>query len=187
MKCLLIFFILPFSAFAQDSTSYILPVKDGKVYYERVIEINSTSKDDLYKKAKLWALSSFNSQKNTIETDDKDIGLLAYKGVIEIPHTAISAIGVRQTVMLPFSAVLTILLKDNKAKITIDKIVTAQQINYRLHSIEEYVDFTAGLYNSKKTREKNVAEVYNSYRILNLKIIAIIDDLQKALQSKTDF
>ena len=42
--------------------------------------VDSTSKNTLFSRAKNWAISEYNSQKDALQVDDKEGGMLAYKG-----------------------------------------------------------------------------------------------------------
>lgn len=66
--------------FAQEKLLGILPLKEGKVTYSDVLPVQGVSKDQLYKRVKLWFIESYNSGKDVIQLDDKDHGEIIGKG-----------------------------------------------------------------------------------------------------------
>jgi hypothetical protein len=66
--------------FAQDKLLGILPLKEGKVTYSDVIQFQGVSKDEMYKRVKLWLNENYNSNKDVIQLDDKDRGEIIGKG-----------------------------------------------------------------------------------------------------------
>ncbi|WPV65959.1 DUF4468 domain-containing protein [Chitinophaga sp. LS1] len=76
----------PILVHAQDSLLYnIFPIHNGKIRYEKIIHVDSVSKNDIYTRIKEWALENYNSQKATKQEDDKDAGFLVYTGYFEKP------------------------------------------------------------------------------------------------------
>lgn len=68
---------------AQDSLFLkAFPMTEGKITYERIFEIDSVSKQNIFGKIKDWAVDSYRSQKATLESEDKDLGYIAYKGYL---------------------------------------------------------------------------------------------------------
>ena len=69
----ILLFILLFSSVcnAQDKLLDILPLKDGKVYYSKVLEVKNVSKGNLYDRAKQWLLFSGTSAYEIIYTEVK--------------------------------------------------------------------------------------------------------------------
>lgn len=67
-------FIILFSSVcnAQNKLLNILPIKDSKVYYSKVLEVKDVSKGELYDRAKQWLLHSGASPYEIIFTDDKE-------------------------------------------------------------------------------------------------------------------
>ena len=56
---LLLAFILPNTLNAQDEISDYLPSKDGKIIYSNVIQVDSVSKSELYRRAKRWLSANY--------------------------------------------------------------------------------------------------------------------------------
>jgi hypothetical protein len=66
--------------FAQDKLLGILPLKEGKVTYSDVIQLQGVSKDEMYKRVKLWFNENDKSNKDVIQLEDKDNGEIIGKG-----------------------------------------------------------------------------------------------------------
>jgi hypothetical protein len=96
-------------------------MKEGKVVYERVIEIEGVSKNELYTRTKNWSLSAFVSQKDALQLDDKEAGVIAYKSFFKI-FSSIPFKGTTFSTEREFWHLIRILIKDNKAKIIISNV-----------------------------------------------------------------
>lgn len=72
-----------FSVEAQikDTIGMNLPIKDGKIYYEGVVEVAGKTKNQLYASAKNFLLEAFVSSKAVIESEDKEDGNISGKGI----------------------------------------------------------------------------------------------------------
>jgi hypothetical protein len=81
-KIFILIFALFFTQeiFAQDKLLGILPLREGKVTYSDVVQIQGVSKDEMYKRVKLWFIETYNSSKDVIQLDDKDHGEIIGKG-----------------------------------------------------------------------------------------------------------
>ncbi len=65
--------LLPFiSASGQESLTYT-----------EVIETKNTSKAELYKRAKLWFVTTYNSANDVLQMDDNEEGILIGKGIMK--------------------------------------------------------------------------------------------------------
>ncbi len=82
-----------------------VPFIDGMINYTRVVNIDSASKDDLYKRAKNWVVHNYVSPKNVIQVDDKEEGKIICTGTFVI-HFGGKTPSIRHT--------LEIDVKDNK-------------------------------------------------------------------------
>lgn len=75
--------LLPLIAAAQkDTVGLNLPYKDGKIVYERIVDVPGLNKQDLYKNAKQWFVDYFKSSKDVIQNEDKEEGTIIGKGII---------------------------------------------------------------------------------------------------------
>ena len=85
MKILLLFacFVFNLSGYCQKE-EIVLPQKDGKVVFDEIVVVDSINKYELFKRAKLWIINSFKSEKQVITTDDKELGILKGSGIFSI-------------------------------------------------------------------------------------------------------
>lgn len=69
----ILLFVILFSSVcsAQDKLLDILPLKDAKVYYSKVLEVEGVSKIELFDRAKQWILDSGEFSNKIIYTDSK--------------------------------------------------------------------------------------------------------------------
>lgn len=70
---------------AQDTLLNKLPIKNGGLVYEKVVEMPGKSKIDLYNNAKQWFVDYFKSSKDVIQNEDKEQGRITGKGIALIP------------------------------------------------------------------------------------------------------
>lgn len=63
-----LFSLCSLSSFSQDTA----------ISYSQVVKVDGVSKDDIYKRIKLWSVSAFEKTKGASQLDDKENGLLAY-------------------------------------------------------------------------------------------------------------
>lgn len=194
MRKVLVLVLLLLSAaasYAQDSTiSQIFPMKDGMVEYERVIIVDSATKDQLFTKAKVWAISHYKSQKDASQSDDPQLGLLAFTGFFEIPFTAPKTMGVEVIANRQYWHTLKIYVKDNRAKIVIDNIKLGLNSTEKT-SIETSTVWPKNM--PKKYKEGSeyhrayMQEARNNFILANIKFENIVSSLEQALKSKGEF
>lgn len=174
-----------------DTLHYAFPLKDNKVYYERIVEAPGQTKDHLYKTVKSWGVNAFNSQKDILQADDKEVGIIAYKYFFNNTFKAPKVFGVEAVADWKYWQVMKIFLKDGKAKIIIED-VTLNDIGYNGFTIETFRSSTESYFKKsmmgKGYREKYYAETYRNFTNANFKITGLIDDLEKTLKSgKSEF
>lgn len=177
--------------FAQDTLHYAFSLKDNKIYYERVISIPGQTKDNLYKVVKSWGVNAFNSQKDVLQADDKETGIVAYKFFFTKSFQAPKVLGVTSVAEWKYWQVMKVLLKDEKVKILIDD-VELKDIGYGGFKIETFRTSTEEYFKKsmmgKGYREKYYAETYKNFQSANYQIIYFINELEKALKSgKSEF
>lgn len=69
-----------------DKLCNIFPVKDGKVIYTDVVQVDSTKKEKIYSQTKLWIADHFKSTKAVIDLDDKEGYTIVAKFYFEQLH-----------------------------------------------------------------------------------------------------
>jgi hypothetical protein len=87
MKYFLILFFISSNAMAQNVI--ILPMQDGKVFYEKVYQDSGATKEQLYLQANEVFLRTFPDTKSVIQQQDKEAGIIAGKGYFPLRHTLI--------------------------------------------------------------------------------------------------
>lgn len=97
--------------------SQTMPIDNttGLVTYSGVIIADSTTKDELYNRAKEWIVLTYNSAKDVIQLDDKTNGKLICKGTFKVSHVMGDVWYIDHTLKLEF--------KENKWKYTITQIL----------------------------------------------------------------
>lgn len=79
-KILYLVILLPVLAVAQKKTdSLTLPLKDGKLYFEKVINIEGTVKGTMFENANRWLIKTFSENKSIIQDSDKEAGNIIAK------------------------------------------------------------------------------------------------------------
>ena len=53
---------------------------NGEVYYSAVVQAEGMSQNDLYLRGKIWIINVFNSPKDVMTTEEKDVGIIICKG-----------------------------------------------------------------------------------------------------------
>ena len=104
---------LPSFGIAQKhkDTLISLPMKDGKVFYDKIYQDSGFSKNDLYIKAKNVFLRLFPATKDVIQNEDKENGIISGKGYFSFYNKG-GLIG--STALI--KTTINIVVKDNKYK-----------------------------------------------------------------------
>src|SRR5437868_3851017 len=75
--------ILSISCYAQkDTVGLNVPIQDGKIVYQGIVDIQGKQKLDLYRNAQQWFVDYFKSSKDVIQNQDKEDGFIIGKGYI---------------------------------------------------------------------------------------------------------
>jgi hypothetical protein len=177
-------------ALAQDST-FSLPTKNGAIFYQQVISVDSVPKSELFDRGRMWAVDYFNSAKDVIQIADKDAGQLTGKGIFVLANTKYS-LGYQSSVKFTFN----IQYKDEKYRVQFyDFIITSvspingQSVTDPMDSV--YYHFInhqehKALFESKKNAVRRYAGYLYSF-------VGQVDVAEKSLysyengQHKTDF
>lgn len=83
-----------------------LPIKDGHVFYENIVDVDSVLKDQLFERARMWAVDVFNNAKSVLQIADKETGQLSGKGIFNL-----------QTNYRPVDFTFNIQFKDHKYRV----------------------------------------------------------------------
>lgn len=165
-----------------------LPTKNGNIWYEFIDSSQSTGKDELTKRAKVWAAKAFNSYKAVTQLDDTNLGKLILKGSTRLSSNVILAPIENVYFTIDFS------IKDGKYRVSISDIqghpvglpslaTTLEQIYIRVKS-NEYP------YKSKKEEkyqtEKRAKDIQTIQGIDSF-IRSLLADIKFAMAKADDF
>lgn len=195
MKKLIIPLLLAWSFIcnAQEPAEGVFQMKEGAIYYEKVINVDSASRGEIFKRTKLWAVDAFKSQKVALQTEDKEEGFIVYKTNFTVPFT------MPPTAMFPkplpnewrFYCTVKFMIKENKCKVSIYDFSFENETSYSAkgdYSILKYrervdPDLKKGLM-SKANREKFFQNVKLSFQTANSEVLGIINSFEKMIKSK---
>jgi hypothetical protein len=125
MRYLLILLLLfaGLSSNAQSSNKELpsLPYDSAtkKISYFGVVNIDSTSKEELYTRAKLWFATTYNSANAVIQMDDKESGIIVGKATMKVGYYALGTYYHAGYI----DYLITIKTKDNKYRYEITNFV----------------------------------------------------------------
>lgn len=127
MKLFIVFFLffLNFQSLAQDyNFDYLyLPVNNGILRYEDVIEAPGLSSNQLYQNAKLWFLNTFKSSKDVITFEDPQLGIISGNGLFTIYSDFLNS-----TIDRNVYFTVKIEVKENKFRYTISDLTVGSSI-----------------------------------------------------------
>jgi hypothetical protein len=107
------------NSFAGDFESTVVPKNEqGHMVYEKVVEVNNVSKEELYKRVKAWVMDNVKTIDNNIQYDDK-----GSETIITTPTIALENLKNNHVVNQKVNFKLKILFKDNKMKITASSFI----------------------------------------------------------------
>lgn len=95
--------------------------QDTLITYTDVVHIDSSSKSDLYDRAKLWVANSYKDSKRVIQLDDKETGRILTKGNFTT-FFKWRMMGTERPAFGHANFTMDILIKDGKYKATIYNI-----------------------------------------------------------------
>lgn len=176
----------------------MFPIKDGQIFYEKIIVKENTSKAEIFKRTKIWAVDAFRSQKNALETEDKEEGFIIYKTNFTKPFTfpATAAMPTPQTYSWRFFCSIRFLIKENKCKIIIYDFDFEGETVYKPRQKNSILNFRAITepelkknMMSKGNREKFLNNANITFNTANSAVNEIIDSFEKMIKSReaTDF
>ncbi len=161
--------------------------------------MDSISKNTLFDRAKIWALSRFNSNKDALQTEDKESGLLFYNGILKVaflePYVKKNDTPFLSTINYFFN--MKLYLRDAKAKIIIDQISFREEAksipieDYRNYSSNKISEIFKKLKGYKiKVNDNYPSEYQNnltsSYQLCNATFVSMIEDFENTISSKSE-
>jgi len=69
---LLILWLLSVGTIYAQQKEPSFPVKDGKVFYEDIVDVKGATQDQLYQRCRAWFAKSFKSANDVLQLDTKD-------------------------------------------------------------------------------------------------------------------
>jgi len=170
----------------KDTVGLKLPIKDGRLIYEGIIDAPNKSKMDLYNNARQWFVDYFKSSKDVIQNEDKDQGRIIGKGIILVPWKTVASNGFYDD-----KITIQIDVKDGKYRYRIyDMIITYPAIYNSVTGTTPSWDFTPEDMIAKLTGNgKFAASKGQCKKILgwiNIATLQTIDSLTKAMNAKVD-
>jgi len=170
-----------------DTTRIDIPMKDGKIFYEGIVETPNLTKVDLYNNAKQWFVDYFKSSKDVIQNEDKDQGRIVGKGIIFISRKDNGSKG-------DYNDEITIQVdvKDGKYRYRIYNMTIIREVSYNaLTGQNPYIQFFAEdlinkLYNNGKLfLSKTQCRVV--LQSMDVETTATIASLEKAMKKRDNF
>lgn len=118
-------FILLTVAIILAGCAGAMPVKFEDMTYQKVIELQGKTKDQIFEKSKQWIASTFKSAKAVIEYENKQEGTIIGNGSMDRP---ISSINIQSGSLITYNMREDI--KDNKVRLTFEKFTAIVPPNY---------------------------------------------------------
>lgn len=197
ISIIILFLIFPFISLAQDdvySTPKVIkeqpsaeilsfyPTQNGKVIYEKVVNIDGESKEKLYSASTKWISDSFKSAKSVIESQDVSTGQIvgwAYGDLPPVNPEALMYIAIRLKYHIQINC------KDGKARIRFYNInhhqPSSTYVSETNTPIESALVYNKKLSQNKKEKAEAAATRFNKY------FEGLITSYSKSLESsKTD-
>ena len=161
---------------AQERLLGILPLKEGKVTYSDVVQLKGVSKDELYKRVKLWFIENYNSSKDVIQLDDKENGEIIGKGCFRAKWNF------RFYTQLSMNVWKTIRIKINNDSLKYE--ISDFRLNNYFFPIHNapLSDYSVPIETWNKGHDANNKKFYPR---INNQMIALINSLETAVKSKT--
>lgn len=168
MKHVIVILLLCISALSSAQVSF--PLNDaGEVEFIKVIQLDSSTKDNNFNKSKLWVANAFKSAQDVIQYENREEGKLVCKGLIAIKSTGMGMGGTihwSQAGNVLFT--LEMGVKDDRCRIRIyDLTHQAENAGGNLNNIKPScgtLSMTLKTWNSVKIQAlENVNDIISEY------------------------
>ncbi|MCZ4244920.1 DUF4468 domain-containing protein [Pedobacter punctiformis] len=178
---LLILVIIPVIAFSQkkqrDTAKVAMPIKEGSIVYESIVDGLDRSKSELFNTSLKWMANSFADSKEVIQVKDENNGNIVGTGTFD--YIAPGFVGGQER--MAFMTDITV--KDNKARIRI------YQLRYKMFGSSGYKRLSSNDsdYSSFDTKYKEyLAE--KKWPLNNKKLFVLVDSkISSIIESYTKF
>ncbi len=150
------------------------PSKDGKIVYERIVDVPGTSKDVLFKETKIWFVNTFKDSREVIKSEDKDAGEILGTGRTTI---ILNGTGLLNKMELVFN--IRVSLKQDKYRIQMYDIIWDNDLKTNLEKLNK---------NPLEEPNKKQSERRDRFvQAINKTFYSLIEDFRISLaKSKSD-
>ena len=168
--------VLSYALTAQDATflQRHLSYKDGKIFYQKVVEVEGASVKDMFVSTKIWANDAFGVAKNDIQVEELERGVLVFIGsVTDGRITRVSNPTQSFKLKLEFKA--------GKYRYTMYDFVTSYEADEFLVN-KELEAFLAEYWANGVITPKRKKSLSDYLVHLNRSFLLLMDDLEKELK-----
>lgn len=123
ISCLLIVACLSAKSQIKDTIGLNLQFIDNDIAYQGIVEMPNKPKAVIYKNGKIWFVDFFKSAKAVIQSEDKEDGIIAGKGIIDFTTPA----GWGMNAKMHDQFTIKIECKDNKFRYTIYQMILSPE------------------------------------------------------------
>jgi len=166
-----------------------LPLKDGLVYVETIIEIPSVNKQELFSRAKLAIQKTFTSSKMGTSNYDAESGICSINNFYDISDmTAFSALATNNPItdQYNFNALLSIIVKDGKYKIKMEVPQYSYGQASRYKSYSDFQSSAVPVSNLANRKQGNKRQRMRVLKTLNDKMLVTFNLVQKEMSKSLD-
>lgn len=121
--------LLAFNSFGQKNKNpdqpFPMPLVDSQVVYTNIITVDGVSKDELYKRARLFIVKNYKSANAVIQLDDKESGHIIGKGVLTVVTDGGDLLGASETKV---NHTISIMVKDGRYKYEVSDLSVIGQL-----------------------------------------------------------
>lgn len=156
----------------------ILPIDGHRVIYSEVVQIESTDRDELYRRGRIWVTNTFKSANAVIQLEDPQNGIIICRGNTSIIHGFVAI--KPETVTVNFRA--SIFVKENRYKYEVT------DITLRYNSGNDIWKTDPVEYWFSSSREKNTKKLFESVNdAINGLIYSMKNGMTNQSQSNSDW
>lgn len=166
-----------------------LPLKDGVVYVEAVIEIPNVNRQELFSRAKLAIQKTFTSNKMGTSNYDAESGICSINNFYDISDmTAFSALATNNPItdQYNFNALLSIIVKDGKCKIKMEVPQYSYGQGSRYKTYSDFQGSAVPVSNLANKKQGNKRQRMRVLKTLNSKMLDTFNLVQKEMNKKLD-
>lgn len=179
------------TAFCQDTVIVShFPIKEGKVVYEKVLQMDSLTRDQIYLKIKEVSTQIFANQKYAIQVDEKEGGIIAYQANFLTTFDWPSVLGVEAKDSRYVYSNVSFYVKDGRCKLVIDQIKANGGEAYGKYDIEifesEFMEKKIKGFGVTKSYKKKAADKNRIWYLrVNSDFVALMKTIEDKLKTKS--